>query len=113
MDCAIAQSLTVRTFRAGTDKEAALKPLEEAAEAYGAWQRVNECMNDTTFPVCPNCADEVATGGCYYGANLADELADCITACCNLAARYGLDLQAAIDRVEERNRERGRYGSQD
>ncbi len=40
---------------------------------------------------------------------LADELADCITACCNLADRYGLDLQAALDRVERKNRERGRY----
>lgn len=51
----------------------------------------------------------MATGGCYYGANLADELADCVTACCNLADRYGLDLQAALDRVERRNVERGRY----
>ena len=41
--------------------------------------------------------------------DLADELADCITACANLADRYGLDLQAALDRVERHNRERGRY----
>ena len=43
------------------------------------------------------------------GTRLADELADCITACCNLAERYGLDLQDALDRVERKNRERGRY----
>jgi NTP pyrophosphatase (non-canonical NTP hydrolase) len=39
----------------------------------------------------------------------ADEIADCVTACVNLAARYHIDLQAALDRVEKRNRERGRY----
>lgn len=105
MDCAIAQSLTVRTFRAGTDKEAALKPLEEAAEVYGAWQTLSHSavLDGIGFSAYIE----------RHKADLADELADCITACCNLAARYGLDLQAAIDRVEARNRERGRYGSQD
>ena len=39
----------------------------------------------------------------------ADEIADCVTACCNLAARYGIDMQAAVERVERKNRERGRY----
>lgn len=86
-------TLSVRTFRAGTEKEAALKPLEEAAEVYGEWQ---------ILPVFPDGTRE----GTEY---LADELADTITACCNLAARYGIDLQDAIDRVERRNRERGRY----
>lgn len=94
MDCAIAQSLTVRTFRAGSDKEVARKVPEEAAEAYSAWESGQRLADHSL-------------------ADLADELADCITACCNLAARYGLDMQAAIDRVEARNRERGRYGSQD
>lgn len=77
----------------GSDKEAALKPLEEAAETYGEWQ------------IMPMLRDGTLEGTEY----LADELADCVTACANLAARYGLDLQTALDRVEQRNRERGRY----
>ena len=87
--------LSVRTFRMGTDKEAALKPLEEASEAYSEWQ------------ILPMHTDGTLEGTEY----LADEIADCVTACANLAERYGLDLQAALDRVEQRNRERGRYGA--
>ena len=83
--------LAVRTFSYGTDKEVARKVPEEAAEAYNAWE------------------SDQRTGTNRSLADLADELADCITACCNLAARYDINLQAAIDRVEARNRERGRY----
>lgn len=83
--------LVVRTFRYGTDKEVARKVPEEAAEVYSAWESDQRRGTDHSL------------------TDLADELADCITACCNLAARYDLDLQAAIDRVERRNRERGRY----
>ena len=70
-------------------KDQALKPLEEAAEVFSAWQR--------------------------YGADdwkdvLLDELADTIQACCNLAASLGVhDLTPHIARCEERNRRRGRY----
>lgn len=85
-------TMTVRTFRHGTDKEAALKPLEEAAEVYAAWQVLRDNQGDAAVKRWA-----------------ADEIADTITACANLAARYGLDLQAALDRVEQRNRERGRY----
>ena len=88
-----ATTITVRPFLMGSDKEAALKPLEEAAEAYGEWQ------------IMPMLRDGTLEGTDYF----ADELADTITACVNLADRYGLDLQAAIDRVETHNRERGRY----
>lgn len=100
MICANAQSLAVRTFRVGTDKEAARKPSEEAVEVYAAWElmgREEADQHSSQFD------KTLAVMG------LADELADCITACCNLAARYDLDLQAALDRVEQRNRERGRY----
>ena len=82
--------LSITTFHMGTDKEAALKPLEEAAEVNGAWQDFQ-----TFFMVSRT--------------NLADEIADTIQACCNLAKRYGIDLQAAMKRCQERNRERGRY----
>ena len=82
--------LSITTFKMGTDKEAALKPLEEAAEVYGAWQDYQRfCMVSET--------------------QLADEIADTIQACCNLAKRYEIDLQAAMKRCQERNRERGRY----
>ena len=98
--------LTVHTFRADcTGKEAALKPLEEAAEAYAAWQdlqvaRIGACL--AALGDLEDLEDEVLEG-------LADEIADCVTACANLAERYGLDLQAALDRVEAYNRNRGRY----
>lgn len=90
--------LRVNTFRAGSDKEAALKPLEEAAEAYAAWQRwVSEA---TPGGLRANAANHRA---------LADEIADTVTACANLAERWGIDLQAALERVERKNVERGRY----
>lgn len=82
--------LSITTFHMGTDKEAALKPLEEAAEVYGAWQDYQRF--------------------CMVGEGIiADEIADTIQACCNLAKRYGIDLQAAMKRCQERNRKRGRY----
>lgn len=99
-------TLSVRTFRAGTDKEAALKPLEEASEAREAWQNYSGLLTLEPMLVSSKELDELIGS---HRDLLADELADTITACCNLAARYGIDLQDAIDRVEERNRERGRY----
>lgn len=106
-------TITVRPFRMGTDKEAALKPLEEAAEVYGAWQDAaytcdesflkNGCCSTDSLV---SCAD---AGYCRMMEYLADEIADCVTACANLADRYHIDLQAALDRAEARNRERGRY----
>lgn len=93
--------LDVRPFRCGTDKEAALKPLEEAAEAYASWQTLSHSAVLDGIGFNPHIERREA--------ELADELADCVTACANLAARYGLDLQAALVRVEKRNEERGRY----
>lgn len=89
--------LDVSTFRTDcTDKEQAKKVLEEAAETYGAWETLGRPW--ANFIPCERLLDA-----------LADELADTITACANLADRYGLDLQAALGRVERKNRERGRY----
>lgn len=93
--------LDVSTFRADcTDKEQAVKVLEEASEAREAWQALGRPWAE--FVPRERLLDA-----------LADELADTITACANLAKRYGLDLQAAINRVEARNRERGRYELKD
>ena len=94
--------LHINPFRADcTDKEAAVKVLEEAAEAYGAWESDGKILPSDNQPIPARIG--------LLGTHLADELADCITACANLAERYGLDLQDALERVEKHNRERGRY----
>ena len=82
--------IDVETFECGTEMETARKIPEEAAEAYAEWAMV-------------------MSGDWSRLDFLADELADCVQACCNLAARHGIDMQAAMRRCEERNRERGRY----
>ena len=102
----VSMYLRVNTFRLGTDKEAALKPLEEAAEIFGAWQ--NAIMFCPKTLVCEACDFKTI---CDADKSLALEIADCVTACCNLAARYDLDLENALKEVETHNRERGRYGA--
>ena len=102
-------TITLRPFRMGTDKEAALKPLEEAAEAYASWQGLDGLLDyiSVVKMETPHMAKYLNADSERY--DLAYELADCVTACVNLADRYGFDLQAALDRVEAHNRERGRY----
>lgn len=78
-------------------KAQALKPLEEAAEVFGAWQ----AWRDTA---------ESGLNAKHEKADLVDEIADTIQACCNLAAALGVtDLTPYLSRCEERNRRRGRY----
>jgi NTP pyrophosphatase (non-canonical NTP hydrolase) len=92
----------------GDSKEAALKPLEEAAETFGAWQAIKECV-DRKLTMCRlNAYPNIPQRDCQLHVDLADEIADCIQACVNLAYREGVDLQAAIERCEKRNRARGR-----
>ena len=82
------------------DKALALKPLEEAAEAFGAWQRYEgDEWDDTDRELGQMLRDEIA-----------GELADTVQACVNLADWEGLDLSAALARVHKRNAGRGRYG---
>lgn len=90
---------SVRAFpRVAPDKAHALKPLEEAAEVFGAWQ----LMRDT---------EEAGLNPKHEKADLVDEIADTIQACCNLAAALGVeDMTPYLARCEERNRKRGRYG---
>lgn len=80
-------SICTQTFDIGDEPKAkALKPLEEAAEVFGAWQ--NRCDED-----------------------VVDELADCIQACANMMAWMGLtqqDVDNAMLRCLKRNRDRGR-----
>lgn len=89
---------SVRAFpRVAPDKAHALKPLEEAAEVFGAWQ----LMRDTA---------EAGLNPKHEKADLVDEIADTIQACCNLAAALGVeDMTPYLARCEERNRKRGRY----
>lgn len=99
-------TITVRPFRMGTDKEAALKPLEEASEAREAAQQLQGLIDVEPMLVQSKELTDLIDS---HRVLLADEIADCVTACVNLADRYHVDLQAALDRVEEHNRERGRY----
>lgn len=84
-------------------KEQAVKVLEEAAEVVEAFKRADP---GDVLPVArqfPDCNKRILP--------LVDEIADTITACCNLAAALGVtDLAPHLAACEERNRERGRYG---
>ena len=83
-------------------KEQAMKVLEEAAEVFSAWEKID-------LPPVHFGGGIVQYGGVSpFGQNLADEIADVITAACNLARMYGLDMHAAMERCAERNRDRGR-----
>lgn len=97
--------LNINPFRMGTPKEAALKLLEEAAEAYGEWDGIDKCPGQ-----CDGCKMREHSPCCDRPDDFADEIADVIQAACNLADRYDIDLQAAMERCEKRNRARGRYG---
>ena len=84
----------VRAFRdVEASKAQALKPLEEAAEVFGAWQTFYECPTKTNREL------------------LVDECCDIIVATCNLLAALGVsDLTYAMADCERRNEVRGRYG---
>lgn len=81
-------------------KVQALKPLEEAAEVYGAWQ---DC-DDMRF-------SPIMTARMEFRQHLIDECMDVVQAVVNLLDAEGFtqkDVDAAIGRCNERNRERGR-----
>lgn len=100
--------LNVHTFVMGTDKEAAVKVLEEAAEVYAAAQRIRECEERESTTCRLEAYPNVKQVDCQLYVDLADELADCIQICCNLAKRYCINLQTAMDRCHEKNHSRGR-----
>lgn len=75
---------------AKADKEQAKKVLEEAAEVFGAWQDMS----------C----------GISTESEVVEEVADLITASCNLASALGFDdLRPAMEECRRRNEERGRF----
>ena len=84
---------TVRAFPGVLpDKEQALKVVEAAAEVFSAWEQWSSIEDEGVKDM------------------LVGELADCVTACANLAAALGVyDLARAVKEAEVRNEERGRY----
>lgn len=90
--------LNMRVFNeVNDDKRQALKPLEEAAEVFGAWQEFDSMRN---VPAWRDMRD-----------NLIDECMDTVQAIANLLAAVGVtqgEADAAIKRMDERNRDRGR-----
>lgn len=93
--------LNLRTFlEVRDDKAQALKPLEEAAEVYGAWQQCDDYRDCRIAAFC----DELRR-------DLIDECMDVVQAVVSLLDAEGFtqeDVDAAIERCNERNRERGR-----
>ena len=85
----------VQTFKeTRPDKAQALKPLEEAAEVFAAWQDIDSIEGFDRQDAF---------------TSLVDECADAIQAVCNLLASMGVtDLREAMERCAERNRARGR-----
>ena len=78
-------------------KAQALKPLEEASEVREAWSLLDGMLS-------------IGLDGEHEREMLLDEIADTITACCNLASALGVtDLTPYLAACEERNRKRGRY----
>ena len=92
--------LMVEPFKMGTAKESAVKPLEEAAEAFGAWQDVER--------------DALESDGLSVQLNhVLYECCDVIQAACNLMWRMGAtdtQVMAAMRAVTRQNEARGRYG---
>lgn len=81
-------------------KAQALKPLEEAAEVFGAWQ-----LHDGVR------LSQIMTARRAYRQNLIDECMDVVQAVVNLLDAEGFtqeDVDAAIGRCNARNWERGR-----
>lgn len=92
--------LNTRVFRKVEDgKGQALKPLEEAAEVFGAWQ----ARYNMRF------ASRDAQGA--FRDDLIDECMDTVQAIANLLAAIGAtqgEVDDAIERMDERNEYRGR-----
>ena len=90
--------LNMRVFNDVSDsKGQALKPLEEAAEIFGAWQEFDSMRNVPAWRDVRDC--------------LIDECMDTVQATANLLAAIGAtqgEVDAAIKRMDERNGGRGR-----
>lgn len=92
--------LNMRVFNDVSDsKGQALKPLEEAAEIFGAWQKYDDMQY----------APETIRWA--FREDLIDECMDTVQAVANLLAAVDAtqgEVDAAIKRMDERNWDRGR-----
>ena len=92
--------LNMRVFNDVSDsKGQALKPLEEAAEVFGAWQKCDD-MRYATMAIRE-----------AFREDLIDECVDTVQAAANMLAAVGAtqgEVDAAIKRMDERNGDRGR-----
>jgi len=92
--------LNMRVFNDVSDSKGhALKPLEEAAEVFGAWQE----FDSMRF------ASRDAQGA--FRDDIIDECVDTVQAIANLLAAVDAtqgEVDAAIKRMDERNGNRGR-----
>ena len=92
--------LNMRVFRKVEDsKPQVLKPLEEAAEIYGAWQKYDDMQ------YAPESMRKV------FREELIDECLNTVQAVANVLAAIGTtqgEADAAIRRMDERNKDRGR-----
>lgn len=93
--------LNMRVFNDVSDsKGQALKPLEEAAEIFGAWQ------GSDSMRTAASTRDRVGMRN-----RLIDECMDTVQATANLLAAIGAtqgEVDAAIERMDGRNGDRGR-----
>lgn len=93
--------LNMRVFRKVEDsKQQALKPLEEAAEIFGAWQECDDMRNSPMLSARRE-----------FRNDLIDECLDTVQAVANMLAAVGAtqgEVDAAIRRMDERNKDRGR-----
>lgn len=97
--------LVVEPFAMGADKEAALKPLEEAAEVYGAWQNLDGYERNKYV---------MGEAMAALRSSVVYECADVIQATCNLLSRLDVaqaELDEAMRAVHESNARRGRYAN--
>lgn len=96
--------LNLRTFReVRDDKAQALKPLEEAAEIYGAWQELT--IHDGMTP-------DAAARRAMLRDYVIDECVETIQAAVNMLAALTVEqgeIDMAIDRMDARNDMRGRF----
>lgn len=87
----------IKTFAVEcSEKTQALKPLEEAAEVFGAWQKY-DIHRDYDSEILRDC--------------VIDECADVVCSVCNLVERLGCteqEFSKAINRCNQRNMARGR-----
>ncbi len=89
--------LNLRTFReVRDDKAQALKPLEEAAEVFGAWQELDSMRRSPFFSAWRDMRDD-----------LIDECLDTVNLLAAVGATQG-EVDDAIRRMDERNGSRGR-----